>query len=293
MAQIWTICSIIKEMVNYFEKLNFINPRLDVELLLASTLNVDRVWLYTHPNQPLTLNELSNFKKFIIRRINREPIQYIIGYWGFWSFDIEVESGVFIPRPETESLIEAALRIKPLPKRIIDLCTGSGNIIIALAKEIKEASCFAVDISDKAFNLSKKNAKKNKVDNRINFILGDLFEPLDKIIEPNSIDLVISNPPYIPVAQIEKLQPEISRFEPHLALDGGIDGLDFYHKIIQGSISFLKPGGFLIMELDYTLTESIIKMIENQKAYDKLEIIKDYNKQDRAVVTKKGGFGFG
>ncbi|MGA1868066.1 MAG: peptide chain release factor N(5)-glutamine methyltransferase [bacterium] len=288
MRKIWTIQELLKEMVDYFRKLEFLNARLEVELLLADILNKDRLWLYLHPDQPLTSKELALFKKSIIRRYYREPVQYIIGHWGFWTLDLELTPDVLIPRPETETLIEAVIRVKQRSARIIDIGTGSGNIVIALARELKDAHFWAVDISQKALAVAKENASRYEVLHKIDFLLGNLFEPLEGIVTPHSIDLIVSNPPYIPSADIDHLQPEISRFEPRLALDGGKDGLDFYRKIIHSAPYFLKNGGQLVMEFGEGQSNSIIEMMRHQGSYDKWKCVKDYNKKDRVIIIKKG-----
>ncbi|MGA1825425.1 MAG: peptide chain release factor N(5)-glutamine methyltransferase [bacterium] len=288
MHKIWTIQDLSKKMVDYFKELGFNNPRLEVELLLADSLNVDRLWLYLHPDQPLTLQELAHFRKSITRRYYREPVQYIIGHWGFWSLNLELTKEVLIPRPETESLIEAVLNLEHRPACIIDMGTGSGNIAIALATEIKDARFWAIDISEKALDVARRNALSCHVSSKIEFLSGNLFEPITGVISLQSIDLIVSNPPYIPRGDIKNLQPEISRFEPRIALDGGEDGLDFYRRIIKEAVVFLRNGGYLIMEFGDGQAGPILEIAKHNGSYCTCEIVKDYNKKDRVIVLRKG-----
>ncbi|OGQ06395.1 MAG: protein-(glutamine-N5) methyltransferase, release factor-specific [Deltaproteobacteria bacterium RIFCSPLOWO2_01_44_7] len=224
-------------------------PRLDAEVLLAYVLGCERHEIYTATTRYLVPGgKLEVFKSYIERRLKREPVAYIVGYKEFWSIKIKVTPAVLIPRPETEEVVEKALKIldqglwiKDHGPEILDLCTGSGCIAAALAKEIPNAKIVVTDISEDALEVARQNLAF--ANGRIQFIKSDLFENVK-----GQFDLIVSNPPYIPTQAIQKLEPEITQFEPKLALDGGSDGLDFVRRIRQDAPKFLKTGGQLILE---------------------------------------------
>ena len=283
MDEIWTIRRLLEWMIPYFENLGLDRARFDSEMLLASSLGKDRLWLYTHYDQPLMRQELDKFRSAVLRRSKREPLQYILGQWGFWSLDFAVSPGVLIPRQETEHLVECALKFAGLTDKILDLCTGSGNIVISLAKELPDASFWATDISDEAIKLARDNAKVHGLLERISFLEGDLFDPLRS--QEYHFDLMVCNPPYIPTGQIDKLQPEIKDFEPRIAVDGGKDGLDFYRRLIPGAIPFLKSSGYLIMEIGSNQANDVQDMMKHLD-YQDIAVFKDYAGQERVVVGR-------
>lgn len=283
MDNTWTVKRLLEWTVPYFKDLGLDRARFDTEMLLASSLGVDRLWLYTHYDQPLTGPELDAFRSAVIRRSKREPLQYILGYWGFWSLDFTVWPGVLIPRQETEHLVECALKFAGSAKKILDLCTGSGNIVISLAKELPSASFWATDISAQAIDLAMENASKHGIQDRICFLCGDLFEPVKG--EEKSFDMIVCNPPYIPTNQINKLQPEIKDFEPRLAVDGGKDGLSFYRRLIPEGVSFLKSSGSLIMEIGEDQAKPGQDIMQNW-GYRETTVFKDYSGLDRVLVGR-------
>ncbi|MDO8526278.1 MAG: peptide chain release factor N(5)-glutamine methyltransferase [Deltaproteobacteria bacterium] len=215
-------------------------PRLDAELLLAHVLGCERFELYLAvPGQPSAISK-KKFDDYIERRIKREPVAYIIGCKEFWSILIKVTPDVLIPRPETEAVVEKALKLSG-HRTILDLCTGSGCIAAALATEFPQAHITVVDISKEALTVAKENLKF--AGDRITFVEGNLFENVR-----GQFDLIVSNPPYIPTSICDTLMPEVKFFEPRRALDGGANGLDFVEKIRQYAPNFLKPDGHLILE---------------------------------------------
>jgi release factor glutamine methyltransferase len=281
--QIWTVQRLLEWTIPYFKDLGLDRARFDSEMLLAYSLGVDRLWLYTHYDQPLTGPELSEFRSAVIRRSKREPLQYILGRWGFWSLDLAVSPGVLIPRQETEHLVECALKLAGSARTILDLCTGSGNVVISLAKEMPSSSLWATDISARAIQLAEENARTYSVFDRIHFLCGDLFAPVKE--KENHFDLIVCNPPYVPSGQIQKLQPEIKDFEPVTAVDGGEDGLSFYRRLIPGAIPFLKPSGYLIMEIGEEQGISLLEMM-GQWGYRDVNLIKDYSGLDRVLAGR-------
>ncbi|MFH1338226.1 MAG: peptide chain release factor N(5)-glutamine methyltransferase [Candidatus Omnitrophota bacterium] len=256
----------------------------EAELLFTQILNCSRAELHLNRRRTLKREEASFLACALRRRFYGEPLQYVLGKTEFMGFEFIVNADVFIPRPETEILAEKALSYsRRLPVddcQILDIGTGSGCIAISLAGFLPKAGITATDISEKALDIAKSNAYLNKVEQRISFIHCDLFP---HNLKPNTYDLIVTNPPYIPSAQIEKLQLELSH-EPRMALDGGIDGLDFYRRIIRDSWAYLKKKGLLIMEMGFNQCAQI-RMLLNSSEFEVIEVVKDYNNIDRAIVA--------
>ncbi|MFV9645111.1 MAG: peptide chain release factor N(5)-glutamine methyltransferase [Desulfobacterales bacterium] len=294
-AHEWNILNILKWTASYFQTNDIDSPRAAAEILLAHVLKLNRIELYIRYDQPLTKKELALFKALIKRRIAREPIAYIVGIKEFWSMDIAVTKDVLIPRPETEHLVEAALSLLPpidcldcsrnIPKRILELGTGSGAIICALASQRPEHIFIASDRSIKAVELAAKNAKHHNLNKKIMFFSGDWFMPLKDDI--HLFDMIISNPPYINSLLINKLQPEISMYEPVMALDGGKDGLRQLRHILCRAHTYLKPGGSLLLEIGYDQKEDIRRIGNSGGHYEQVVFTKDYSGYDRVVQMKK------
>ncbi len=224
------------------------SPRINAEELYAHCLGLSR----RHRSaglRPLSDNERNVFRSLVERRLEREPLQQIIGHWGFWSLDLRVTKDVMVPRPETEFLVEEALRLAGgaggRSVEILDLGTGSGNVGISLARDLPGARIVATDISPEAIAVAADNARQWGVEDRVRFLTGDLFQPVGN----GRFDLIVSNPPYIPTAEIETLDPEVRCFEPRIALDGGADGLYFYRRIARKAADHLRPGGSMLLEL--------------------------------------------
>ena len=261
-------------------------PRLDAEVLLAQVLKTDRTDLFLSYANIVTKEEQETFQSLISRRIKGEPVSYIIGKKEFWSLSFKVTPAVMIPRPETETLVEEALKIfsprsSPL---IFEIGTGSGAISIALAIELPQASIIASDISSEALIVAKKNASSHGVDS-IQFIEGSLFEPLKKKNE--LFDLIISNPPYIPTDVIPHLPPGIRDYEPLIAFDGGADGLALYRKIIREAHHHLKPGGYLLLEVGKGQYQEVSEIISETKNFSSPKIINDLSGIERVVKSYK------
>jgi len=262
----------------------------EAELLFTEILDCSKFSLYLNRGLRLDRDKSQTISKALKRRILGEPIQYILGKTEFMDWEFKVTPDVFIPRPETEILVETAIKYAASYKpqaasiKIIDLGTGSGCIAVSLAKFLPQAEIFATDISKEALEVALVNAKLNNV--KVNFMQSDLFNACD--LRPATCDLIISNPPYIPTSEIKTLQPEIG-YEPHIALDGGKDGLDFYRKIIVDSSCYLKEGGFLIMEIGYKQRLAIEDIFQKSQNYRIIDVIKDYNNIERVIVAKRYG----
>lgn len=261
------------------------NARLEAEILLCNVLKTNRLNLYLNSDRHLTDDHLFMYKKLIQRRLKGEPIAYIVGSKEFMNFDLTVDENVLIPRPETEILVEAVIdRLKNFSGKIkiADLGTGSGAIAISIAKFIVNVEVEAVDISEKAIDIAKLNAINNNVADKINFHVGDLFDP----IVDQKFNAIVSNPPYIPSDIINTLQSEVKNYEPRIALDGGADGLNFYRKIIDLSPKLLLKNGFIAVEIGYDQSELITNLIESGGRFKQIEVIKDLAGLDRIVIAK-------
>ena len=275
----------IKEiLIKYSKELEEISstPRLDVETLLQRVLGVDRLYILLNLDRVLSNDEEQLFNKFIEERLNNRPIAYIVGNREFMGLDFYVQEGVLIPRPDTEILVEEVIELaKDKGKvNILDIGTGSGAITVSLAKYLENAKVTSVDISDIALEIGKRNAMENNVVDRIDFIKSDLFSALDKNVK---FDIIVSNPPYIKREVIETLDKQVKDFEPYNALEGGIDGLDFYRAITTQAKDFLKEGGILAYEVGHDQSEDVSKLMEID-GYTNIYTRKDLQQIDRVVI---------
>jgi release factor glutamine methyltransferase len=262
---------------------------LDAEVLLGHVLGRERAWLVAHyPDRfedPLRLP----YEQVIARRAKREPLQYIIGMQEFWGIPFTVTPDVLIPRPETELVVEEALRrnVKVPAPLIVDLCTGSGCIAVSLAKELPEARIFATDRSAAALDIARENARRNGVADRIRCIEGDLFGPLDELDLGERIDIITANPPYVRDGERPGLQPEVRNFEPELALFAGPKGTEVAERIIGGAPRYLRTGGSLIMEMGIGQAATLRTMVEKISSYRAPCILKDLAGIERVIVAEK------
>jgi release factor glutamine methyltransferase len=286
----WTILNLIRWTDERFRREGLSTPRLDAEVLLAETLGVDRVGLYAHFDQPLHPEELARFKKLIQRRLQREPVAYIIGRREFWSLTFKVTPDVLIPRPETEILVAEALKVMSSPARtarhfrILEMGTGSGAISVALAREFPSASVVATDLSAKALAVAQENASRLGVGERIQFLRGDLFVPLEN---ESAFELIITNPPYIPEEEIPSLPPEVRGFEPRLALDGGKDGLSFFRRVLPRVGEFLNPGGWFLAEVGAGQEDKIRQIAEGNSELVSCGFVPDLAGIERVFKARK------
>ena len=287
-----TIQKIIKEGLDILGDKDYLNPLLDVQLLLCYTLNVDKIYIYTHRDEVLDPEIVDKFYKLIEVRKKGYPLQYIIGHQEFMGLDFKVKEGVLVPRPDTEILVEGIIDkvnsgyFKNRDNvRILDIGTGSGAITLSLAYYIKNAMVYSIDISEDALKIAKENCENLDLTQRVTFLKGDLFKPLDAIKDFDKLDIIVSNPPYIPSKDIDHLQREVSQYEPRLALDGGVDGLDFYREIIDNSHKYLKSEGLLAFEIGYDQGKDLKKLLVDNKHFKNIEIKKDLSGHDRCVMA--------
>jgi len=286
----WTILKLLKWAAAYFTSHQIENPRAAAEILLAHTLRKERIDLYVCYDQPLGSEELQRFKTLIKRRIRREPVAYITGVKEFWSMDLGVNPSVLIPRPETECLVEAVFaqisgNFEPASRRILELGTGSGAIVLALAFRLPGALFFASDRCIRAVRLAQLNARRHQLDGRIRFFCGDWMNALKS--GGDLFDVIVSNPPYIKTGQIAGLQPEIYRYEPVAALDGGQDGLGCLRLIIDQAYAYLKDGGRLFLEISFDQKKNVYDIIMDNGNYCEIVFGQDYGGCDRVVSMKK------
>jgi release factor glutamine methyltransferase len=283
----WTILKTLQWTADYFKRRGIENGRPTAEVLLAHCLQCKRIDLYLRYDQPLQADELTRFKKMIQRRGQREPDAYIIGQKEFWSLAFRVTPAVLIPRPETECLVEAALERCSSQDaiQVLELGTGSGAISIVLAHERVNWRIWASDISSEALAVARENARRLLGAEKIEFIRGSWFEPFES--QKGCFDLVIANPPYVPANDLAGLEPEVRRFEPNAALDGGAEGLDHLRHIIQTAPDYLKPSGWLILEMGYDQGRAVEALGRRRGVYQSIEVAKDYSGLDRVALFQR------
>lgn len=243
----WTILEVLDWTRGYFEERGLENPRLDAEVILSYALDTPRVMLYARHDQPLSEAERDKIRPLVARRAKHEPVAYITGERGFWSFELEVSPATLIPRPDTETLVERALSQLPADAAgpVADVGTGTGCVALALLSERKQLELYATDISAPALAVAQKNADKLGLQDRLQILQGDLLEPVP---EDRPLALVTANLPYIPSADMAGLMPDVRDFEPQLALDGGPGGLVLIDRLIPQAAARLAPGGWLLLE---------------------------------------------
>lgn len=285
-----TIRSALAEGVGILRAAGIDTAWLDAEVLLRQALGVERARLYLDFDSPLSPEDKRKYRRLLLRRWRREPLAYILARKEFWSLDFLVTPDVLIPRPETERLIEIALRcaLQVMGKtslRVLDLGTGSGVIPICLSKEMREAELWAVDVSAQALAVAAANGRRHGVAEQIRLLCGDLFEPLPTKRE--YFDLIVSNPPYIRSDELRELAPEVRDWEPLTALDGGGDGLDYYRRIVAQAGDYLAPGGWLVMETGADMAAEVAGIFAAAGSYAPAAVYQDYAGKDRVIATAK------
>ncbi|NIQ39821.1 MAG: peptide chain release factor N(5)-glutamine methyltransferase [Proteobacteria bacterium] len=288
----WTVLKVLDWTRKYLKEKGIARPRLESELLLSHILGFDRVGLYLKYDMVLSSSELKRFRGMIQRRVAGEPIQYIIGFQEFWSIPFKVGPQVLIPRPETEILVEEALRLIALEEwknpLILEVGTGCGAVAISIAKSFHSARVVATEISWQALGLARENARAQSVTSQILFVLGDLLSFV-KVAEKGTFDLIMSNPPYIREIDIDKLQPEIRDFEPREAINGGGDGLDFCRQLLVDAPQYLKDGGRLVLEIGADQGKDILSLSEQIGGFKDPRIVPDYSGKSRVLIAQKSG----
>jgi release factor glutamine methyltransferase len=288
----WTIRKLLEWTSGFFSRKEVDSPRLSAELLLAHVLAVPRIKLYTDYERPLGEKELATFRDLVKRAGEQEPIAYLTGKSYFFNLELAVGPGVLIPRPDTETLVENVLQlIRNTPgmdsPRVLDLCTGSGCIACAIASRVKTASVTAIDLSETAVAIAQKNVEQLKVADRVVVLQGDLYAPLTDTVDAQPFHLIVSNPPYIPSGQIESLDRNVRDYEPHLALDGGPDGLVIHRRILEQAAYRLLPGGHIFMEIAFDQGHCAMELMSAQPDLQNARLLKDYGGKDRVVTATR------
>lgn len=271
---------ILNKAVLQLKECNKPSPRLDAEVILANLLEVERLYFILHKDQDIQEDLVEEYKQLIGRRCKGEPVAYIVGHKEFMGLDFIVNKKVLIPRPDTEILVEYVVEyIKQREEdvNILDIGCGSGAIGLSIASQFPKSQVTLVDISPEALELAKENARKLNIKNG-QFVLSDCFESIS-----DKYHIIVSNPPYIPAKDIEDLQIEVSTYEPRGALDGGIDGLDFYRRIATEAKEYLLKGSLLAFEIGYNQGNAVIEILK-ENDYKHVKKLKDLGGNDRIVV---------
>jgi len=278
-----TIAEAMKKGMIELKNENIETPKLKARLLMQFILNKPRQYIIVNDMEEIEKNKEKEYFLNIKKLRQGYPIEHITHQKEFMKLNFFVDEHVLIPRQDTEILVEETIKIakKINAKKILDLCTGSGAIAVSIAKYLPQAEITAIDISNDALKIAKKNARNNQVEDRITFISSDMFTNLKN----QKFDIIVSNPPYIKKSIIEQLNEEVKR-EPYIALDGGEDGLYFYRKIIKEAYQYLKYRGYLCLEIGFDQKIDVIELIENEEKFEGTYSKKDLYDNDRVIVTK-------
>lgn len=258
------------------QSVHIVDAKNDAWLLMTMACHIDRTYYFVHMDEEIVAEHLEEYMSLLKKRAEHVPLQYLTGEQEFMGLSFLVNENVLIPRQDTETLVEHALKVAAPGMHILDMCTGSGCILISILKNAQGTSGLGVDISRQALNVAKENAKRNGV--TADFERSDLF---DNVTE--QFDMIVSNPPYIRTDEIPKLMPEVMSYEPMIALDGMEDGLHFYRKIVAGSKEYLKENGWLLFEIGYDQGEAVSAMMRNF-GFVEVAVIKDLCDNDRVVM---------
>lgn len=284
------INELLKLGVKELGKREYLDPISESIIILSYLQNVDKSYIYTHGNEEVNREIVDKFLDFIEKRKEGWPLSYILKEKEFYGLNFYIEEGVLVPRPDTEILVEWIINkvneeFKNEYLDIVELGTGSGCIALTLAYYLENIKVFAVDIDDKALKVAKINRDKFKLNNKVKFYKGDLFNGIKTLQLEGKVDIIVSNPPYIPTEDISKLQIEVREHEPKNALDGGESGFSYYEKIVPDSKEYLKREGILAVEIGYN-QGIYVKRLFNENGFKDIYIIKDFQGLDRVVVGR-------
>lgn len=284
----WRLLDILENTSRFFASKGLENARLQAELLLAAVLGVKRLDLYLQFERPLHRSEVDRYREYVRQRLRRVPVQYITGVAAFRHLELAVTPAVLIPRPETEVLVEVALELLPEGGRVLDLCCGSGAVALSLAHEAAAAEVVAADVSAAALEAAKANGLRCGLAGRVEWHCGDLFAPLGSAAP---FDLIAANPPYVRHGDLAQLAPEVRDYEPHLALDGGEDGLAYHRRIAQEAADFMRPGGYLLLEVGDGQSVVVADLLTRSERLTAVEVRPDLNQISRVVVAQRAVHG--
>ncbi len=283
----WTIKRLLNWTADFFREHGAEHPRLEAEVLLAEALGCERIYLYTRFDEEPDEATRARFRDWVGRHAKGEPVAYLVGHREFFSLKFLVNSSVLIPRPETEHIVSEALdflRKRNQPSQVIDVGTGSGNIVVAIAKHAPTVTLIATDISGAALKVARSNAALHGVESRIQFVESDLLESLG---QPPQFDLIVSNPPYIGTNEQGTVQASVANYEPHTALYSGPDGCEIIERLIGVATKRLVSGGKLIFEMSPIIASRCQQLATEQGSFSGIKIIKDYSGHPRVLVATK------
>ncbi|MBA2495431.1 MAG: peptide chain release factor N(5)-glutamine methyltransferase [Acidobacteria bacterium] len=275
------ITETLKQAAEVLQASGIQEPRREANSLLAFALQKDKTYLIARSEHKLSTEEEKRFQEFLQRRAKREPFQYITGKQEFYGLDFTITKDVLIPRPETELIVENAIKLLPKNGKFCEVGIGSGCISTAILHEVKTASAIGLDISENALKIALKNTQQHKVFKRLQLKISNVFE----VLKSEKFDLIVSNPPYVPSAEIETLPAEVRCFEPITALTDGKDGLSIIKKIINDAPKFLKPRGFLLIEIGFNQADKV-KSFFSSNIWQKIEVLPDLQGIPRIVKAK-------
>jgi len=260
-----------------------VQPRLEAEILLAHALDVERLYLYISPDQPLTVDERARFRTFIQQRRAGTPLQHLVGEVSFFGLRFKVRRDALIPRHETEELLDRTLRLvaRDQSVRCLDLGTGSGVIAVCLARYLPQATVTAVDVSAQALDLARENATLNSVSERVTFLKSDWLAQVE-----GAFDLMVSNPPYVATQDIDRLPAEVREHEPREALDGGVQGVEQIERLVRGAMPHLEPGGHLLLEIGHSQGERVRRLLA-EVGFAEVAVERDLAGHERFAVARR------
>lgn len=278
----WTVGKVVRWATDDFRGRGIDSARLDAELLLAMVLGVERMRIIIEPERPLATDELAKYRELIRRRRAREPIAYLRGEREFYGRSFRVSSDVLIPRPDTETLVDVVLArsaSRSMYARLLDLCTGSGCVAITIARERPNWHVTGVDLSEAALRVARDNAARLGAIWNVRWLVGDLSAPLG---DKERFEVLTANPPYIPDAEVETLEPDVRAFEPRLALAGGPDGLVLTRRVVTDARRLLVPGGLLALEIMAGTSDAVAALVR-EAGFEDVAVARDYGGNDRVV----------
>jgi release factor glutamine methyltransferase len=278
--------AVLQAAIRKLSERDALNARRDAEVMLAHVLDVEVSQLPVI-TAIMSSKQKSQFDNMVARRLEGEPVAYITGVQSFWSLDLKVTPNTLIPRPDTETLVEAGLDavVDKASPYILDLGTGTGCVLLSLLSEIEQAEGVGVDISSETLAIARTNAVDNQLANRVQFLEGDLFTPL-AAAHDRPFDLIVSNPPYIPTSDIAKLMTDVRDYEPIIALDGGADGYDFYRRLANESSAYISDDGTIAVEVGFNQANSV-KSLFSAAGFKNILIKQDLNGINRVVSARK------
>jgi release factor glutamine methyltransferase len=286
----WTIKALLEWVDPYLKEKGVDAPRLCAELLICHVLKKERIQLYTEFDHIVPSAQLASLRSLVKRASDNEPVAYLVGKTEFYSLEMEVSPACLIPRPETELLVQHGIEIlreRSGTPRVLDLCTGSGCVAVAIAKNVPEALVAATDVSAKALEVAGRNVARHGLDSRVQLREGNLFAPVDQAQDAGGFDLIVSNPPYVTDAEMSALDPNVREYEPSLALQAGPRGLDILEPLVAQAADFLTGQGVLMLEIGYRQGPDVSALLEAAERFKPARTIPDHQGHDRIIIAER------